>query len=320
MDGPPAKRRKLLPLSEVPRILKQAQQWQQSVGANDEEEFAVDGTKSLHQHHEKRSTGVCEEVHAFSDEEEDEATQIESSLPLYLKYTFGPFIGQSQLDQTAKQSEKEEVANLMLVESQGFLYTASQSQKSSPCHPKRMETSLSSECPESPLLFTSPVSPCKDPSTCKGPSTCDPASEERGDSTTIAAIVSASSSTHKVPTGSPKHCGYTSSDVKTEELPTTVERIEEEGSGSSDAGKMNTTVGTHRKSKRSLTHLNPGYLSVGYAHPPSCTCLAKCTEVDKTVSLFAIILLGLFSAFYRCCNHICTWVVSGGGNSGFTFL
>ena len=302
MDGPPAKRSKLLPLNEVSRILKQAQQWQQSVGANNEEEF---DTKSLHQR-EKRiaggtlerntiGTGVCEEVHAFSDEEEDEATQIESSLPLYLKYTFAPFIGQSQLDQTAKQSEKEEIAkqyNLMSVESQGFLYTASQSQKSSPCHPQKAETSLSSECPESPLLFTSPVSACKDPSTC------NLTSEERGDGTTIAATVSASSSgssTHKVPTGSPKHCGHTSLDVKTEELQTTVERIEEEGS---DAGKMNTTVGAHRKRKRSLSHLNPGHLSVGYAHPPSCTYLAKCTEVDKTVSLFAIVLQGLFSSSF----------------------
>ena len=308
MDGPPAKRSKLLPLHEVSRILKQAQQWQQSVGANDEGEFTVDDAKSLHQR-EKRiaggalerhiiGTGVCEKVHAFSDEEEDEATQIESSLPLYLKYAFGPFIGQSQLDQTAKQSEKEEIAkqyNLMSVESQGFLYTASQSQKLSPCHPQKAETSLSSECPESPLLFTSPVSACKDPSTC------NLTSEERGDGTTIAATIStssSSSSTHKVPTGSPKHCGHTSSDVKTEELQTTVERIEEEGSGSSDAGKMNTTVGAHRKRKRSLSHLNPGHLSVGYAHPPSCTCLAKCTEVDKTVSLFAIVLQGLFSSSF----------------------
>ena len=308
MDGPPAKRSKLLPLNEVSRFLKQAQQWQQSVGENDEGEFTVDDTKSLHRR-EKRiavgalerhtiGTGVCEEVHAFSDEEEDEATQIESSLPLYLKYTFGPFIGQSQLDQTAKQSEKEEIAkqyNLMSVESQGFLYTASQSQKSSPCHPQKVETNLSSECPESPLLFTSPVPACKDPSTC------NLISEERRDGTTIAATVSASSSsssTHKVPTGPPKHCGHTSSDVKTEELQTTVERIEEEESGSFDAGKMNTTVGAHRKRKRSLSHLNPGHLSVGYAHPPSCTCLAKCTEVDKTVSLFAIVLQGLFSSSF----------------------
>ena len=297
MDGPSAKRRKLLALNEVPRILKQAQQWQQSLGANDEEEFTVDDTKCLHQHHEKRSTGVCEEVHAFSDEEEDEATQIESSLPLYLKYTFGPFIGQSQLDQTAKQPEKEEIAklcNLMSVESQGFRYTTSQSQKSSPCHPKRMETSLSSECPESPLLFTSPVSGCKDASTCSSL-----ASEERGDSTTITITIQASSSgssTHKVPTGSPKHCGHTSPDVKTKELPTTVERIEEEEAGSSDGGKMNTTVGTHRKRKRSLS--NPGHLSVGYAHPPLCTCLAKCTEVDKTVSLLAIVLQGLFCSSF----------------------
>ena len=390
MEGPPAK---LLPLNEVPRILKQAQQWQQSVETNYEEKFTVDITKSLYQQHEKRSagealdrhtvrTGVYKEVHAFSDEEEDEATQIESSLPLYLKYTFGPFIGESQLDQTAKQPGKEETAkqyNLMS-ESQGFLFTGSQSPKSSPCHPKRMETSLSNECPESPLLFASPVSPCKDPSSCsslpseergdgtkppseeredrtkppseeredrtkpsseergdrtkppseergdrtKPPSEergdrtkpaseergdrtkpsseergdrTKPPSEERGDRTKPAATIPASNSgsgTHKVPTNSPKHCGHISPDVKTED---SVERPEEGGAGSSDARKMDTSIGTHRKRKRSLSPLNPEHVSVRYAHPPLCTCLARCTEVDKTVSLFAIVLQGLV-----CCS------------------
>ena len=391
MEGPPAKRCKLLPLNEVPRILKQAQQWQQSVGANYEEKCTVDITKSLYWQHEKRSageaseghtvrTGVYKEVHAFCDEEEDEATQIESSLPLYLKYTFGPFIGQSQLDQTAAQQPgMEETAkqyNLMF-ESQGFLFTASQSPKSSPCHPKKMETSLSNECPESPLLFASPVSPCKDPTSCsslpseergdrnkppseeredrtkppseeradrtkppseeredrnkppseeredrtkppseeradrtKPPSEergdrTKPPSEERGDRTKPAATKPASncgSSTLKVPTNSPKHCGRISPDVKTED---SVERAEEEGAGSSGAGKMDTSKGTHRKRKRSLSPLNPGHVSVGYAHPPLCTCLARCTEVDKTVSLFAIVLQGrVWSSFlymYRFC-------------------
>ena len=310
MEGPPANRCKLLSLNEVPRILKQAQQWQQSVGANYEEKITVDITKSLYQQHEKRSagealerhtvrTGVYKEVH---DEEEDEATQIESSLPLYLKYTFGPFIVESQLDQTAKQPGKEETAkqyNLMF-ESQGFLFTGSQSPKSSPCHPKRMETN---ECPESPLLFASPVSPCKDPSSCsslpseeRGDRT-KPPSEEREDRTKPAATIPASNSgsgTHKVPTNSPKHCGHISPDVKTEG---SVERPEEGGAGSSDAGKMDTSIGTHRKRKRSLSPLNPEHVSVGYAHPPLCTCLARCTEVDKTVSLFAIVLQGLV-----CCS------------------
>ena len=303
---PPAKRRKLLALSEVPQILQHQRQHE---GAKLKEEESVYDPKCLQQYHKTElgskcpSGDTCKEVH---DEEEDEATQIESSLPLYLKYMFGPFIGHSQLgENTTHQStgREKEIAkqHVSLLESQGFLYSLPLSQKSSSPHPKEIETS---ECPQSPLLFMSPISPCKNHNSLQ--------TEERRSSAVSStallerSISTSGSSTSKVPLTtcsiSPS-CGIKRAmsvsdftmNVKTEakvKLQGEVERAKEEGSEQCSTEKL--PVRSDRNRKRPLSHLSSG----GYAPPPLCTCLANCTESGKNVSLFVIVLQGLF--FFAC--------------------
>lgn len=302
---PPAKRRKLLALSEVPQILQQQQHHRGKATLKEE------GCQCL-QHNEtelelKCTSGeMCKKVH---DEEEDEATQIESSLPLYLNYMFGPFIGHSQLTEKTmhhltgqgKEIAKQQVP--LLIESQGFLYTLPLSQKSNPPHPNEIETN---ECPQSPLLFASPVSPCKDLNSYR-PSTLQ--TQER-ESCAVSAtallernISTSGSSTTEAPStvcsGSPCHgrklavpISDFAMNVKTEvkaQLHGVVERVKEEETELCITEKL--SVGNR---KRSLSHLGSGSLSGGYIPPPLCTCLAQCTEADKNVSLFAIVLQGLF--------------------------
>lgn len=299
---PPAKRRKLLALSEVPQILQQQHRGKATL--------KEEGCHCL-QHNEtelelKRTSGeMCKKVH---DEEEDEATQIESSLPLYLNYMFGPFIGHSQLtEKTMHHStgQGKEIAKqqVPLLESQGFLYTLPLSQKFNPLHPKEIETN---ECPQSPLLFASPVSPCKDLNSYR-PSTLQ--TQERGSCAVSAtallerSVSTSGSSTTEAPSTvrsrSPCHgrklavpISDFAMDVKTEvkaQLHGVVERVKEKETELCITEKV--SMGNR---KRSLSHLGSGSLSGGYTPPPLCTCLAQCIEADKNVSLFAIVLQGLF--------------------------
>ena len=308
-DGPPAKRLKLS-LGEIPSILNVALETPEASGDFDATNQELDAqgmccgvvpesqdngpikhwnelhlTAAFEQPKNPSTTSklpvgateaasrVAQWEAAVSQEMEDENTQIQSSLPLYLDHVFGRGLGLCRLTPHGSTEHMP-----VLVESQGFLPTLQAEESARPLSPKDER----SEAPVSPLLFNSP-SP-ESPPYKEAPNSCNLPSINA-----VSAHFTAESTSSK----------DTSNPIQPSESEGAHDlvKVQKSPSNHPDAQEQVTVhrVYGHGGQKRKRSPCGQKKLArENYPCPPTCTCLADCTETGKNVCLFGIVLQGAY--------------------------
>ena len=307
---PPAVKRRKLSLGEVPSIINAALETAEASGDSDgtdkeldaqadegvccgvgpEDDGLIKHQNELHftaaiEHLEdpsttsKLSVGAKETAGqweaAVSQEMEDENTQIQSSLPLYLDHVFGQGLGLCRQTPPKQQGSAEDWL-AMPVESQGFLPTLQVEESPSPKDGRV-------EAPVSPLLFNSP-SPESSPNK-EALNSCN-----LQNANALSAHFTAESASSKDVDNIIQPSDETKSpqdEVKVQKSPSSCRNAQQTVTVHQSYGhggqKRRRSPGCQKKPSREK-----------YPCPPTCNCLADCTEAGKTVCLFGVVLQGAY--------------------------
>ena len=269
----------------------------------------------------------------FSQEEKEENSQIQASLPHYFDHVFGTCIGQSQsqcrlskasshmIQSTQSQYSIPPQASLgfsvsgtdtRLLDSQGFIFNSS-SPGSLPAPPPSTPPLDTAAVTKSPTIFlkTSPAN-----SVFSSPSSTSSSPSTRSNRSPGTPIL------FRSPSRSPELATTISNNIKAQQIHDnkTTESLTivppSSSSSSSHVENNKTSSPVHisqgtsamgskhcplyqdvtRKRKLNFDSVTTCLTNkVKYSCPPTCTLLSNCTDIHKTVSVFAIVLQGKYS-------------------------
>ena len=231
-----------------------------------------------------------------SQEMEDENTQIQSSLPLYLDHVYGQGLGLCRQTPPKRHdstnSGADEYGLAMQMESQGFFPTlcGRVEESTRPLSPKEVI-----EAPISPLLFDSP-SPESSPN------------KEAPNSSNLQNVNTSSITTHftaevtssKNTDNAAQSCSsLTASKNDSQRNEATVHKNPSCIANAQEAATIHRKVSSSHggRKRRHLLGCRKKRTDEKYTCPPTCTCLVDCTEAGKNVCLFGIVLQGVYGHF-----------------------